>query len=157
MPEREMLTLPGLGAVAIRPLEAGDRAAYLDFAARLTPEDIRLRFFRPIWRLDGRLLAELLDIDHDRREAFVAMDETGAILGVARVVEGEFALIVRSDLKRRGLGRVLLDRLVRYAIERGFIAVDGTVLAENEPMLNLARHAGFRAVGREVALRLCLP
>jgi acetyltransferase len=160
MEENPIVVLPDLGAVTIRPLAREDRAAYLAFTARLSPDDVRLRFFRPIPRLDRTMLRALLEIDHDRQEAFVAVDATGAILGVARIVESEIAIIVRSDVKRHGLGRALLDRLVSYGIERGYTALDGNILAENEAMLSLIRQAGFRAAGapgREVAFRLCLP
>jgi acetyltransferase len=67
---------------------------------------------------------------------------------------------VRSDVKRRGLGRVLLERIVQHALEHGMTELVGSVLAENRPMLALARIAGFRAAGFEgtmVSLRLCLP
>jgi acetyltransferase len=67
---------------------------------------------------------------------------------------------VRSDLKHRGLGRALLQRLLRHAVDEGMTEVLGSVLAENRPMLALAEVAGFRAVARDgsmVSLRLCLP
>ncbi len=60
----------------------------------------------------------------------------------------EFALIVRSDLKRHGLGRVLLAHLVAHACNLGLRALTAQVLGENLPMLRLAREAGFRSVGR---------
>ena len=62
--------------------------------------------------------------DYDREMAFIAesQGEGGAeeILGVARAcadpdnVAGEFAVMVRPDLKRQGLGRLLMQKLMRY-------------------------------------------
>ena len=59
-------------------------------------------------------------------------------------IEAEFAIIVRSDLKGRGLGRMLLDKLVRYQRSRGTQRLVGEVLHENEAMRQLARDIGFR-------------
>jgi acetyltransferase len=155
--------------IAIRPLTLDDEPAYRSFCARLEPEDIRLRFGRMIARIETSCLRRLIEIDHDREEAFAAVDGSGAILGIGRIAGfdrpeialPEIALIVRSDLKRRGLGRLLLERVLRYGIERGFSEITGFVMAENRPMLELARHIGFRinrtALGTELEVRLCLP
>jgi acetyltransferase len=91
---------------------------------------------------------------------FAAFGEDGEILGVGRLVENEMALAVHSKLKRRGLGRLLLERIVHFACEHGIAEITGAVLAENRPMLGLARAAGFRITGFEgpmVSIRLCLP
>ena len=58
-------------------------------------------------------------------------------------VEAEFAIVVRSDLKGRGLGRLLLGKLERYAVAQGLQRITGVVLHENAAMLDLARHCGF--------------
>jgi L-amino acid N-acyltransferase YncA len=55
---------------------------------------------------------------------------------------------------------MLLTHIISYALEHGMIELVGTALAENQPMLALARSAGFRATGFErpmVSMRLCLP
>ena len=57
----------------------------------------------------------------------------------------EFAVLVRSDLKGRGLGRVLLEKLIRYCASRGTQELIGDVLAGNAPMLHLAARLGFKA------------
>jgi acetyltransferase len=143
--------LPGCGTIPIRPLSLADWPSYCAFGSRLERDDLRLRFAGPV-KLDDSRCRRFLDIDHDREEAFAAFDDAGAMLGVGRLAgiaadEAEIALIVRSDLKRRGLGRVLLDRLVRYAGTAGLAALRAEVLYENLPMVYLAQHAGFRFVG----------
>jgi acetyltransferase len=87
--------------------------------------------------------------------AFVALarrpDGSHETLGVARSVadpdniEAEFAIIVRSDMKGRGLGHLLLDKLVRYQRAHGTERLVGEVLQENLPMRELARSLGFAA------------
>jgi acetyltransferase len=139
----------------IRPLRGEDAAAYIRFAHRLAPEDVRLRFGR-IVRWSDDCARRLLDDG----VAYAAFDCRGEVLGVARLVEGEVALMVRSDLKRHGIGRALLARLVDHAMAAGMTELSGHFLAENRPALALAHRAGFRLEGNFgslVELRLCLP
>lgn len=161
----ESAWLPRLGALMIRPLSPSDIGAYRAFGVRLARDDLRLRFAGLVRLDDPAFCARLLDIDHDRVEVLAAFDAAGAMLGVARLsrtapAEAETALIVRSDLKRRGLGRLLLDRLARYAADRGIDTLSAQVLHENYPMLRLAMAAGFHPVatsGFLVELRGALP
>ena len=138
----------GFGDIALRPLRPSDRAAYCRFLERLAPEDVRLRMGHPI-RFDRKLRARLLEFDRSREEAFVALDAAGAILGVGRIVldaGGEVAVTVRSDMKHRGIGEALLDRLLRFARASGLAEICGYVMHENRPMLSLARKHGGRFV-----------
>ncbi|HLN08747.1 MAG TPA: GNAT family N-acetyltransferase [Xanthobacteraceae bacterium] len=155
--------LPGLGTVTVRTLSLADWDAYRTFAERIECNDMRLRFAGPV-KLDASRCRRFLDIDHDREEAFAAFDGEGAMLGVARLArtsetEGEIALIVRSDLKRRGVGTLLLDRLIRHADAAGVGVLTGDVLYENLAMLSLARRSGFSFIGNAgllVAIRMVL-
>jgi acetyltransferase len=52
-------------------------------------------------------------------------------------------VLVRSELKGQGLGRLLMGTLIHYLQERGTRWMVGLVLAENEGMLALARALGF--------------
>ena len=71
-------------------------------------------------------------------------------LGVVRVVSdpdgiaGEFAIIVRSDLHGRGLGRLLMAQLLEYCRARGLERVSGVALADNVGMHRLARACRFQ-------------
>ncbi len=70
-------------------------------------------------------------------------------LGVARViadpdnVQAEFAIIVRSDLKGQGLGRVLMTKLIDYCRSRGTREIVGECLSHNTRVLNLVTKLGF--------------
>lgn len=137
----------------LRPIRPEDETQHLRFIERLSPEDIRMRIFQTRRELPRSELARLTQIDYEREMAFVAVadDAQGRpeTLGAARWVrdpdntEAEFAVIVRSDLKGQGLGRVLMDKLIQYARTRGTPRLVGIVLRENHDMLALARHLGF--------------
>jgi acetyltransferase len=82
--------------------------------------------------------------------AFIALDEaTGAMLGVARLHDktdtaaGEYAILIRSDLKSHGVGWQLMQLIIAYARAKGLRAIEGQVLHENEPMLHMCRDLGF--------------
>jgi acetyltransferase len=72
----------------------------------------------------------------------------------------EFAIQVASHSQRRGLGRALMDKLLRYLRARGVREVAGECLVENVGMAALARSSGFSVqLGGEAgiyALRLTL-
>ncbi|MFT7773423.1 GNAT family N-acetyltransferase [Roseateles sp.] len=137
----------------LRPIRPEDEAQHRAFLEAMSPEDLRMRFFQAPHRLSHDELARLTQIDYEREMAFIAVDEHapgGArTLGVARLVrdpdnvEAEFALMVRSDLKHRGLGRLLMQVLLDYATARGTQRIVGHVLRVNHAMLGLLRAQGF--------------
>jgi len=141
-------SVAGLGEFKLRPIRPEDAAALERFFARLTPEDIRHRFFAPLHALSHKLLARLTQIDYDREMALVLFDGP-EIAGVSRLVgdpdgaKAEFAVVVRSDLKGKGLGRLLLQRLIAYARGRGIRQLTGQVLKDNVMMLSLCNELGF--------------
>jgi acetyltransferase len=157
MSELERVFIPELGEIVIRPLrQVEDEAAYFRFGMALAAEDLRMRLAGPA-RWSSELVPRLFGF---KGAPFAAIDARGDILGVAGIVEHEISIAVRSDLKRHGLGRVLLEHIVGHAFEHGFTELAGSVLAENHAMLELARTMGFRSTGFEgplVSIRLCLP
>ena len=138
-----------LGRVQIRPIRPEDERLYEAFFAKVTREDMRLRFFSPLRGLAHKHLARLTQIDYAREIAFVALSEANALLGVSRFMadpdyaRAEFGVLVRSDLKGRGLGTALMRHLLAYARAEGLGELHGSVLAENTGMLRLVRELGF--------------
>jgi acetyltransferase len=139
--------------VLLRPIRPEDGVAHRAFFAALDAEDVRFRMFISMRELQPSQLARLTQIDYDREMAFIATRklESGdwETLGEARVVadpdnvDAEFAVIVRSDLKRQGLGRILMSKLIAYCRERGTQRIVGEALSNNRGVLNLASHLGF--------------
>ncbi|MDZ7791647.1 MAG: GNAT family N-acetyltransferase [Xanthomonadales bacterium] len=140
----------GEGEITLRPIRPEDEPAHRDFFDSLEAEDIRFRFFGVIREPEHSQLARFTQIDYEREMAFIAVDDGGRTLGVARIARdslghrAEFAVVVRSNIKGRGLGRILLSRLIRHCRETGVREVVGQVLQHNTRMLNLSRDLGFR-------------
>lgn len=143
------LQIAGGGRFHMRPIRPEDAPALVQFAQRLSSEDMRMRFFSPLKNLPPPLLARLTQIDYDREMAFVLFDSIEAIAAVGWLVadpdgeRAEFALSVRTDLKGHGLGYVLLQNLIAYAKQRNIQEIWGNVLFENVTMLTLCRELGF--------------
>jgi acetyltransferase len=142
--------------IVIRPIRPEDEPQHRSFIEALQPEDLRLRFFSVRRELPQSELARLAQIDYAREMAFIAVrrlpDGSSETLGVVRAVidpdnvDAEFAVIVRSDLKARGLGRVLMLKMIAFLSGRGTERMVGYVLRENEPMRKLARSLRFEPV-----------
>jgi acetyltransferase len=121
-----------------------------EMAAQMTAEDLRMRFFTAVRGLSHQLAARLSQIDYARELALIAQPkDNDEILGVARFSadpdnrEAEFAVAVRSDWKGRGIGWVLMEKLVDAARQRSIGTLSGTVLVENTNMLEFCRNLGF--------------
>jgi acetyltransferase len=144
------LALPDGKSVLARPIRPEDERLYPDFLAMVTQEDLRLRFFAPIKEFTHPFIARFTQIDYARAMAFIAIDEaTGAMLGVVRLhadaeyESGEYAILVRSDLKGHGLGWRLMELLIDYARAEGIRSIRGQVLQENTTMVDMCRRLGF--------------
>ncbi|MBB90913.1 MAG: GNAT family N-acetyltransferase [Magnetovibrio sp.] len=151
----EPFTLHNGLEVLLRPIRPEDEPEHREFLGRLTPEDIRFRFFGLVREFPHSEIARLTQIDYDREMAFIASapkaDGSGSeTLGVVRTVTDpdnetcEFAIIVRSDLKGQGLGYKLLEKMIGYCRARGTKTMAGQVMAGNHPMLDMVRALGFR-------------
>ena len=149
-----LLTLPGGGQFTVRPIEPDDKPGLTDFFARLSEESRRRRFLGPKPKLTSRELAFLTEVDQRRHVAIVALDDAGAIVGVARYAawaaepeRADLAVAVVDEWHGRGLGSALGDRLVAQARASGLAALTGSTLAFNSPAKALLRRLGFRPKG----------
>ncbi len=136
--------------VHIRPIKPSDIELYPEFLARISPDDVRLRFLAPRKNFPDEMLKRLTQLDYDRDMAFVALDKkTGALAGVGRLSSdpdravAEYALVVRTDLQGHGLGWALLQHIIDYARAEGIGRIEGIVLNENDAMLTMCREFGF--------------
>lgn len=136
------------GAVRIRRLETADLPRCVQFGRLLHPEDVRRRFGRLATLGDGDTFRRLFGLHDGKIETVAAFDLSGRILGLATIAwvrpgTAEVALIIRSDLQRRGLGATLLATVIKDARGAGFDLLLAHIDGGNVPMQRLARRFGF--------------
>ncbi len=136
--------------VFVRPVRPEDEPLFHEFFSKVTAEDLRLRFFAAVRDFSHAFIARLTQLDYARAMAFVAFEEaTGEMLGAVRLhadanyEAGEYAILLRSDLKGRGLGWKLMELMIDYGRSEGLKRIEGQVLRENRTMLQMCRELGF--------------
>jgi RimJ/RimL family protein N-acetyltransferase len=136
--------------VHLRPVRAEDAAAIRCLFQGLSETSTWLRFFTVCPSLD-RVVDWATEVDNDRRLGVVAIAaDTGQLIGHAGLERdprqpdrAEFAVAVADRYQGRGLGRLLLGRLVEAARPAGIRWLTGEVLANNHRMVHLLRHSGW--------------
>jgi acetyltransferase len=137
--------------LTVRPVRPEDEALYQDFFGSVSEDDLRLRFFAAVKEFSHAFIARLTQIDYARAMALIVIDEdTGQMLGGVRIhadvnhETGEYAILVRSDLKGVGLGWLLMKTMIEYAHAEGLRMVEGQVLRDNTTMLKMCTELGFK-------------
>ena len=135
----------------VRPVRPDDEDSFKAFFEAVSAEDLRLRFFAPVRDFSHAFLARLTQLDYSRAMAFAAFDvSTGVMVGAVRLhadpdhKTGEYAIMVQSDLKGKGLGWMLMNLIIEYAEGDGIETITGEVLKENSTMLDMCRSLGFK-------------
>ncbi|MDT3678691.1 MAG: GNAT family N-acetyltransferase [Burkholderiaceae bacterium] len=156
----DRLTLADGRSVLVRPVLPQDAALQQQFVRELSPTSRYRRFHGPMRELSADTLDYLTQVDYRSHLALLAetFDPRGEEVQVAEVRyvrrEGEagrldagiadFAIAVADEWQGAGLGSRMLDALVRSARDGGVRRLEGSVLADNEPMRALVRARGWR-------------
>ena len=123
-----------------------------DFIERMSPEARRMRFLGHINAPSDELLKSLTDLDLNREMALIAtIDHQGSEveIGVSRYAtgddrtEGECAITVADDWQHRGIGTLLMRRLIEVARARGLKRLFSIDDPDNDKMQALAKDLGF--------------
>lgn len=149
-------------AYTIRPIRPEDEPQMVKFHESLSERTVQLRYFTPMslrQRTAHERLSKIVFIDYDREVVLVAEHDdtrTGEteIAAVGRLTkahgfdDAEFGIIVSDKFQGQGLGNEILQRLIDIGKQEGLATIYGHILADNQPMLNLAKSLGF-ALERE--------
>ncbi len=145
------ITLSDGSPAFVRPVRPEDDALFRAFFARVTDDDLRLRFFQSVKHFSHEFIARLTQLDYARSIALVAIDpRSGDMLGAVRLHadadydRGEYGILIRSDLKGHGIGWRLMTIMIEYAQWLGLNIVEGQVLRENSTMLAMCQSLGFK-------------
>ena len=138
--------------VVVRPIRPEDEPLEREFLSTLSQESQRTRFFSAFNNITHEWLVMFCNIDYDRHIAMVAeIKENGErkIIGVARLIlnpdfnSGEIAALVHDRFQRKGIGRKLMEMVIKIGRWKGLHEIYGDVLTDNEKMLGLCRKLGF--------------
>ena len=135
--------------IEIRAARPADFAAVRDMHARMSPDNLYLRFFsmspaaaeqeaRRICREPGPDHAALLAVLDGEVVGCGTYERVGPGSGSAEV-----AFTVADDVHHRGVGTLLLEHLVSLARSRGIDAFTAETLSENAAMLRMFADAGL--------------
>jgi len=145
-------------AVTIRPIRPEDEPLMVKFHESLSEQSVYMRYFHMLnlsQRTAHERLTRICFIDYDREMALVAErtnPDTGEreIMGVARLSsrgtvtdEAEFSVLVSDRFQRRGIGTLLLNKLLSVARAEGLRHITADILFENYPMQHISRNLGF--------------
>ncbi|MBK7218668.1 MAG: bifunctional acetate--CoA ligase family protein/GNAT family N-acetyltransferase [Candidatus Promineofilum sp.] len=144
----------------LRPIRPEDEPKMIAFHEKLSEQSVYLRYFRAFnleQRTEHERLTRICYVDYDRSIALVAETadpKTGeqAIVAAGRLTrlqnpeEAEFAMLVRDDFQRRGVGTQLLSHLLAFGKDEGIKRVVAYMLPENRGMIEISEKLGLRHV-----------
>lgn len=151
--------------ITIRTLAADEREAVERFFLDEL-DDIALywRFFRTMTPMTVHAYVAQMRFDNGCvvfgafcGERLIGVAELSAIPGSEMCAENrpgslscaELGIAVSNRLRHKGVGRALLDYLLRHAWTRGLKRVQLSSLRDNRPMLALAQRLGFKPLREE--------
>jgi acetyltransferase len=139
----------------VRPVRPEDAGLERAFVESLSEQTRYFRFFYRLHQLTPAMLARFTQVDYDRELALLALSrDPGSpsremIVGIARYISNhdgesaEFAVVVADAWQGRGVGRMLMERLIGCARKRGFKRLEGVVLRANLGMVKFSAQMGF--------------
>ena len=147
-------TLKDGAKVLIRPIQPDDAPRLQHGFHHLSKETIYMRFLEIFSDLSDEQARHLSTVDYQKQMAFVgSIQEEGEehLVAVARYayVEGdeaglaEVAIVVRDDFQNRGLGKIIVVRLVEYARLHSVKAFIGTIHTTNAKISHFIETGGL--------------
>jgi acetyltransferase len=152
----EQIALPDGTPVTIRPIRPDDAPKLQAAFKRLSIQSVYYRFLQVFAQLTDQQAHDFANLDYFQRMALVAEvqegDETN-LIGVARYAMlpgdepglAESAVVVIDEYQKRGLGSLLLQRIVRYARSHGVQTFLATVHVSNAQIMRFIQRSGFPA------------
>ena len=148
----ENWTLPDGSAATLRPIRSADMELERAFVRNLSPQSKFKRFMGELKELSPDQLYDFTHPDHAHEAAYVVIRSTVAgeeEIGVGRFAAAtgndtcEFAITIADAWQGKGLGRRIMNALIRDAQAHGLKRMEGYVLAANARMLDFCHGLGF--------------
>jgi GNAT superfamily N-acetyltransferase len=135
-------TLKDGTVVRIRPIRPEDDHALIEIFKHLSPQTVYQRFFQALPELSPGMARYLSNVNYTNRMALVA-EAGGQAIGVGRYERtgdpevADLGLVVLDEWQNLGLGRILLQEILKAGKSNGILRFRADVLAENRRMLRL--------------------
>jgi acetyltransferase len=148
----EWITLKDGSAVFVRPIKPTDGPLLLDLFKSLSRETIYFRFLTHLERLQPEMLKQLVEIDYERHFALAAIitaDTKESIIGTCRYIvkentdHAELTVVLRDDWQRKGLGKLMVTRVVDIARSKGLASIEILLDYRNEGMKRIFASLGY--------------
>lgn len=129
----------------VRPVTAADTAGMASLMSSISEEDVLFRFATD----ENRTLQRMSQVDHDRTENFVALDDANSIVATAMLASSasgktaEVAIAVHADYRDHGIGWMLLHYIVGYAQQHGLRSLESVQSLDDHTVIDLEREMGF--------------
>ena len=152
--------MPGGETILIRPVMPDDRGLFLAAWEQVSPASRQRRFLGPKSELTEEELDFYTQVDGHHHIAIGALSldstgETDAGIAVARIIRaedepdaGELGILVVDAWQGRGVGRVLMPRLLQLAAAEGVTRVRAQAWSDNEPIQRLLRQYPYEVLTR---------
>jgi acetyltransferase len=148
----EWVTLRDETKVFLRPVKETDGPLLVEFFKKLSPSSVFLRFLSPLHHLPENLVYQFSHVDYKKDFGLVALLNTGdssTVIGVGRYAyyaereRPELAVVVRDDLHGKGLGSILLMKVISIGKENGFSRFGATIDPDNQTIMNIFKRSGY--------------
>ena len=146
------VTLRDETKVFLRPVKTTDGPLLLELFKKLSPSSVTLRFLSPMHNLPENLVYQFTHVDYKKDFGLIALIDIGnssTIIGVGRYAyypeteKPELAVVVRDDWQTKGLGSILLIRVINIGRENGFSHFGATIAPENQTIMNIFKRSGY--------------
>jgi acetyltransferase len=153
--ESEFVLADGV-RLKVRPVRPEDAEIERRFVASLSDQTRYFRFFYRLHELTPAMIARFTQVDYDREVALLALVPDPAspsgesIVGVSRYIanydgeSAEFAVVVSDMWIGRGIGKMLMQRIIACAKNKGYQRLEGVVLRANARMIRFSEGLGFK-------------
>ncbi len=137
----------------LRPIAAADRDDVIRLHDDLSNDDVRLRFFSVSRSSVTQYVEHVMTSCVDGLVLALGLWQRDRLVGVATaeifdMESAEIAFVVSEEVHGLGIATLLLEHLAAAARVAGIPRFTAEVLADNAPMLQVMRDAGFRVARR---------
>lgn len=136
----------------VRPVEPFDEPALGRLFTHVGEDDMRFRFLSAMKAPGHEMLRRLVDVDHDRKEDYLAIaPDSETIIASALVATdtandcAEVAIAMHRDYKHHGVGWTLLEFIIEQEKEKGVKKLQSIESRANHEAIELERQMGFKA------------